>query len=127
MHATLPLLKTTDFPSLTRRALDTLQVNIGYRCNQACHHCHVNAGPDRKEMMGRDTVDLVLRVLAARGIGTLDITGGAPELNPHFRHLVHEARGQGVRVIDRCNLTVVNEPGFEDLAEFLAREGVEIT
>jgi radical SAM/Cys-rich protein len=127
MHATLPLLRATEFPPIDRRVLDTLQVNVGYRCNQACHHCHVNAGPDRKEMMGRDTVDLVLRVLATRAIGTLDITGGAPELNPHFRHLVHEARRQGVRVIDRCNLTVINEPGFEDLADFLAREGVEIT
>ncbi|MET0682414.1 MAG: arsenosugar biosynthesis radical SAM (seleno)protein ArsS [Casimicrobiaceae bacterium] len=127
MHATLPLLKATDFPPLTRRALDTLQVNLGYKCNQACHHCHVNASPDRKEMMSRDTIDDVLRVLAAGGIGTLDVTGGAPELNPHFRHLVHEARGYGIRVIDRCNLTILNELGFEDLAEFLAREGVEIT
>ena len=116
MHATLPLLKTTDFPPLTRRALDTLQVNLGYRCNQACHHCHVNASPDRKEMMSRETIDDVLRVLAAGGIGTLDVTGGAPELNPHFRHLVREARALGVRVIDRCNLTILNEPGFEDLA-----------
>ena len=127
MHATLPLLRTTDFPPIARRAVDTLQVNLGYRCNQACHHCHVNAGPDRKEMMARATVDLVLDVLAARGIGTLDVTGGAPELNPHFRHLVHAARAQGVHVIDRCNLTIVNEPGFEDLARFLADEGVEIT
>ena len=127
MHATLPLLKATAFPPITRRALDTLQVNVGYRCNQACHHCHVNASPDRKEMMARETIDLALRVLAARGIGTLDITGGAPELNPHFRHLVHAARAEDVRVIDRCNLTIINEPGFEDLAEFLARERVEIT
>jgi radical SAM/Cys-rich protein len=127
MHATLPLLKATDFPIITRRALDTLQVNLGYRCNQACHHCHVNAGPDRKEMMARDTIDEVLQVLAARSIGTLDVTGGAPELNPHFRHLVHAARALGVQVIDRCNLTILNEPGFEDLAEFLAREHVEIT
>ena len=127
MHATLPLLKTTDFPRITRRALDTLQVNLGYRCNQACLHCHVNASPDRKEMMARETVDQVLRVLAARRIATLDLTGGAPELNPHFRHLVHEARALGARVIDRCNLTILNEPGFEDLAGFLAQEGVEIT
>ena len=84
MHATLPLLKATDFPPIARRALDTLQVNLGYRCNQACFHCHVNAGPDRKEMMARETVDDVLRVLEARRIGTLDVTGGAPELNPHF-------------------------------------------
>ena len=127
MHATLPLLRTTDFPPIARRAVDTLQVNLGYKCNQACHHCHVNASPERKEMMSRDTIDEVLRVLAAGGIATLDVTGGAPELNPHFRHLVHEARGCAIRVIDRCNLTILNEPGFEDLAEFLAREGVEVT
>jgi len=127
MHATLPLLKTTDFPRVARRALDTLQVNLGYKCNQACLHCHVNASPDRKEMMSRETVDQVLRVLAARTIGTLDVTGGAPELNPHFRHLVQAARALGARVIDRCNLTILNEPGFEDLAGFLAREGVEVT
>jgi len=127
MHATLPLLKSTNFPPLTRRTLDTLQVNLGYRCNQACHHCHVNASPDRKEMMSRETVDDVLRVIKAGGIETLDITGGAPELNPHFRHLVREARAAGIRVIDRCNLTVLNEPGFEDLAAFLAAERVEVT
>ncbi|HVF65690.1 MAG TPA: arsenosugar biosynthesis radical SAM (seleno)protein ArsS [Casimicrobiaceae bacterium] len=127
MHATLPLLKQTDFPTLKRRALDTLQVNVGYRCNQACFHCHVNASPDRKEMMRRETVDLVLRVLKSRSFSTLDITGGAPELNSHFRHLVSAARALGVRVIDRCNLTVLNEPGFEDLADFLAHEGVEVT
>ena len=127
MHATLPLLKPTDFPAIARRAIETLQVNVGYRCNQACHHCHVNAGPDRSEMMPRDIVDQVLHVLAVRRIPTLDITGGAPELNPHFRHLVHEARRLGIHVIDRCNLTVLNEPGFEDLADFLAAERVEIT
>ncbi len=127
MHATLPLLNTTDFPPINRRALDTLQVNLGYRCNQACFHCHVNASPDRKEMMARDTVDDVLRVLQTGRIGTLDVTGGAPELNPHFRLLVRETRALGIRVIDRCNLTILNEPGFEDLAHFLARERVEIT
>ena len=127
MHATLPLLTPSDFPAIARRAIDTLQVNVGYRCNQACHHCHVNASPDRNEMMTRDVVDEVLRVLAARRIPALDITGGAPELNPHFRHLVREARRLGVHVIDRCNLTVLNEPGFEGLAGFLAAERVEIT
>jgi radical SAM/Cys-rich protein len=126
MHATLPLLTQTDFPPIARRMLDTLQVNLGYRCNQACVHCHVNAGPDRKEMMTRGTIDSVLTVLAAAAIGTLDVTGGAPELNPHFRRLVHEARALGVRVIDRCNLTILNEPGFEDLGSFLAAERVEI-
>ena len=127
MHAMMPLLKATDFPPLDRRALDTLQVNLGYRCNQACLHCHVNASPDRNEMMGRNTVELILDVVRARGISTLDVTGGAPELNAHFRHLVTGARSRGARIIDRCNLTVLNEPGFEDLADFLAGEEVEIT
>jgi radical SAM/Cys-rich protein len=127
MHATLPLLKQTDFPPIARRALETLQVNLGYKCNQACFHCHVNASPDRKEMMGRETADLIVQVLAARRIATLDVTGGAPELNPHFRELVRGARRLGARVIDRCNLTVLNEQGFEDLAEFLAGERVEVT
>ena len=127
MHATLPLLKLTDFPPLRRAALDTLQVNLGYRCNQACLHCHVNASPDRKEMMGRETIDQVLEVLRVRRLAALDLTGGAPELNPHFRHLVRAASTLGVRVVDRCNLTILNEPGHEDLAEFLAAEGVEVT
>ena len=127
MHATLSLLRRTDFPAIRRAALQTLQVNLGYRCNQACLHCHVNASPDRKEMMERDTVDLVLRVLGAREVAILDVTGGAPELNPHFRHLVSSARADGVHVIDRCNLTVLSEPGFEDLADYLAKERVEIT
>lgn len=127
MHATLPLLKATDFPAPARGTLDTLQVNVGYRCNQACFHCHVNASPNRKEMMGQEIAELVVDVLAARRIGTLDVTGGAPELNPHFRDMVKAARRLGVRVIDRCNLTVLNEPGFEDLAEFLAAERVEVT
>jgi radical SAM/Cys-rich protein len=127
MHATLPLLVDTRFPPLRRAALETLQVNLGYRCNQSCQHCHVGASPQRTEAMDGDTVDLVLEVLAARGIATLDLTGGAPELNPHFRRLVRAARAQGVRVIDRCNLTILSEPGHEDLAEFLAAEAVEIT
>jgi radical SAM/Cys-rich protein len=127
MHAVLPKLATTQFPAIRRRRLETVQVNLGYKCNQACLHCHVNASPDRKEMMERETVGQVLEVLRARRLATLDLTGGAPELNPHFRHLVHEARTLGVRVIDRCNLTILNEPGHEDLAEFLAAEGVEVT
>jgi len=127
MHATLPLLERTDFPAIKRGPLQTLQVNLGYRCNQACLHCHVNASPDRKEMMERDTIDLVLRVLRERALAILDVTGGAPELNPHFRHLVSCARRAGTHVIDRCNLTVLSEPGFEDLAEYLASERVEVT
>ena len=127
MHATLPLLEVSDFPALRRERLETLQVNLGYKCNQTCVHCHVNAGPTRTEQMDRETVQTVLRYLEASGVGTLDITGGAPELNPHFRELVERARALGAHVIDRCNLTVLEEPGQEDLAEFLARERVEVT
>jgi radical SAM/Cys-rich protein len=126
VHATLPLLRISDFPAIRRKRLETLQVNLGYKCNQSCVHCHVNAGPTRTEQMDRDTVETVLRYLAASGAATLDITGGAPELNPHFRELVQRARAIGVRVIDRCNLTVLDEPGQEDLAAFLAAERVDI-
>lgn len=126
MHATLPLLVATDFPPVRRAALQTLQVNLGYRCNQSCLHCHVNAGPNRTEAMDAATVDLVLAVLQARRIETLDLTGGAPELNVHFRRLVAGARALGVKVIDRCNLTILAEPGQEDLADFLAAQGVEV-
>ena len=127
MHATLPLLAATDFPPIRRRSLDTLQVNLGYKCNQSCLHCHVAASPQRTEMMDGDTVALVIEVLRARQVSTLDLTGGAPELNLHFRHLVRQARALGVRVIDRCNLTILSEPGQEDLADFLAEQGVEVT
>jgi radical SAM/Cys-rich protein len=126
MHATLPLLAATDFPPIARGALDTLQVNLGYRCNQSCLHCHVNAGPTRTEMMDGDTAALVLDVLRARRLQVLDLTGGAPELSPHFRSLVRGARALGVKVIDRCNLTILSEPGQEDLAAFLAGQGVEV-
>ena len=126
MHATLPLLARTDFPPLARRRVETVQVNLGYVCNQTCLHCHVNAGPKRTESMARETADQVLAYLEATGAGTLDLTGGAPELNPHFRHLVVAARARGVRVIDRCNLTVLFEPGQEDLAGFLTEQRVDI-
>ena len=126
MHDTLVLLKKTDFPPLRRERLESLQVNLGYRCNQSCLHCHVNAGPNRTEAMDQATVDLVVDVLEQRGIGTLDITGGAPELNEHFRDLVRRARALGTTVIDRCNLTILLEPGQEDLAAFLAAERVEV-
>jgi len=126
MHATLPLLENTDFPAIKRQALQTVQVNLGYRCNQQCLHCHVNAGPNRKENMDRKTVDQVLAFAIKSGAHTLDLTGGAPELNPHFRELVSQARTQGLEVIDRCNLTILLEPGQEDLAEFLASHSVQI-
>ena len=126
MHATLPLLRDTDFPTIKRTGLKTVQVNVGYRCNQSCLHCHVNAGPKRKEAMKRETIDLVLAYLRQSGAETLDITGGAPELNANFRYLVTEARKLGVHVMDRCNLTILNEPGQEDTAEFLANHQVEV-
>jgi len=126
MHATLPLLRVTDFPPIRRRAIEALQVNLGYTCNQTCVHCHVNAGPNRTEQMDRATIDLVLEVMRARLIRTLDLTGGAPELNVHFRSLVSAAREMGAEVIDRCNLTILEEPGQETLAEFLADEGVHV-
>lgn len=127
MHATLPLLDVTDFPLIERTRLETVQVNLGYRCNQQCLHCHVNASPQRKEQMTRETVEQVLTYLRSSGAATLDLTGGAPELNMNFRYLVQQARALGVRVIDRCNLTVLFEPGQSDLAAFLAEQRVEIT
>jgi radical SAM/Cys-rich protein len=127
MHATLPLLTDTAFPALKRKRLETLQVNLGYRCNQSCLHCHVNASPQRTETMDGETVDQVIAVLEQRDIATLDLTGGAPELNAHFRRLVRAARQRGTRVIDRCNLTILSEPQQEDLADFLAAQQVEIT
>lgn len=126
MHATLPRLRESDFPAIRRGGLKTLQANLGYRCNLSCLHCHVAAGPNRTERMDRDTLDTLLAVLARGGIETLDLTGGAPELHPDFRDLVTRARALGVRVIDRCNLTILAEPGQEDLADFLAAAGVEI-
>ena len=126
MQDSRPLLLQSDFPAIEREALDTLQVNLGYLCNLSCVHCHVNAGPQRTEMMSLDTIQQVLELLSRQRIEVLDLTGGAPELNPHFRHLVREARAMGVRVIDRCNLTVLFEPGQGDLAEFLASQQVEI-
>ena len=126
MRDTLPLLRKLPFPPIRRGRLDTLQVNVGYRCNQSCFHCHVNAGPNRTEEMTAEVADVVLDFLARRRIATLDITGGAPELNANFRRLVHGARALGAKVMDRCNLTILEQPGQEDLAEFLAGEGVEV-
>jgi radical SAM/Cys-rich protein len=126
MHEMLARLERGDFPPIARGRTETLQVNVGYRCNQSCLHCHVNAGPTRTERMERDVADLVLAYVHAAGIPTLDITGGAPELNPDFRHLVKSARALGTHVMDRCNLTILHEPGQEDLAGFLAAHRVEI-
>jgi len=127
MLDTLPLLQTTDFPAIRRSKLEKLQVNLGYLCNLSCVHCHVNAGPRRTELMDLATIDLVIDFLKRQGIRELDLTGGAPEMNPHFKYLVTKARALGVNVMDRCNLTILLEEGYEDMATFLAEQGVEIT
>jgi radical SAM/Cys-rich protein len=129
MHDTLRYLEQeqTDFPPINRNALEILQVNLGYLCNLSCTHCHVNAGPKRTELMDRATVDLVLDFIQSEAIHTLDLTGGAPEMNPHFKYLVERARKMEVTVIDRCNLVILEEPGYEDLAEFLAANKTVIT
>ena len=126
MHSMLPHLQETNFPSLARRSVSTLQVNLGYKCNQSCLHCHVNAGPRRKEEMDEETIDLVVEALRINNIETLDLTGGAPELNPCFRSLISRARALGKHVIDRCNLTILLEPGQADTAGFLADNQVEV-
>ncbi|HPF58420.1 MAG TPA: arsenosugar biosynthesis radical SAM protein ArsS [Candidatus Competibacteraceae bacterium] len=127
MRDTFPLLVKTNFPTVYRARIDTLQANLGYRCNQSCTHCHVAAGPQRTEEMSWETMELLLRYLEVRQVAALDLTGGAPELNPHFRTLVTRARNQGVHVMDRCNLTILSEPGQENLAVFLAKHAVEMT
>ncbi len=126
MRQTLALLEQHSFPALRRGRVKTLQVNLGYRCNQSCLHCHVNAGPTRTEQMDPATIETVLAFLAAGCAEMLDITGGAPELHPRFRALVERARRLGVPVIDRCNLTVLEQPGQEGTADFLAAQRVEI-
>ena len=126
MFETVHLLQPTSFPPINRSELHTLQVNLGYRCNLSCVHCHVNAGPKRTEEMSRETVDDVLIFLQRHQLRTLDLTGGAPELNPHFRHLVTRARSLGVHIVDRSNLTILEETEQEGLAEFLAAQQVEV-
>jgi radical SAM/Cys-rich protein len=126
MLDTAPLLLPTSFPPLRRGRLETLQVNLGRLCNQSCVHCHVDAGPRRTEQLTSELAEQVLAFMQAQQVGCLDLTGGAPELNENFRHLVQGARRLGARVIDRCNLTVLLEPGQEALAQFLADQRVEV-
>lgn len=126
MQSTIELLEETDFPAIQRGKLTTLQVNIGYLCNLSCVHCHVAAGPHRTEMMSAELVDMIPEVLKAQNIDTLDLTGGAPEMHQDFKRLVVAACKLGVKVIDRCNLTILTEPGYEDMAAFLAENQVEV-
>ncbi|NEQ27814.1 MAG: radical SAM protein, partial [Microcoleus sp. SIO2G3] len=112
---------------LTPSAIEIFQINVGKLCNMACRHCHVDAGPDRtRENMDRETIDACLRALDQTEAHTVDITGGAPELNPHFRYLVDECVQRGKHVIDRCNLTVLLLPGRQDLPQWLSDRGVEV-
>lgn len=121
-----PLLEKSDFPALTRQRVSILQVNLGYLCNLSCVHCHVNAGPNRTELMNKQTVDEVLRLAKQLQVQTLDLTGGAPEMNPHFCYLVEQAAQQGLSIIDRCNLTILQEPDYRHIAEFLAHYQVKV-
>lgn len=124
MHETRPYLEKTTFPSLLRGELEIIQLNLGYLCNLSCVHCHVNAGPKRTELMDKETINSVLTLAERAGVTSIDLTGGAPEMNPHFRYLVTAARKLNITVIDRCNLVILNEDGYEDLAEFLAENKV---
>lgn len=127
MHNSLPYLEPTDFPAINRNTLEILQLNLGYLCNLSCTHCHVNAGPKRTELMDKATIDLALDFIAKAKLHTLDLTGGAPEMNPHFRYLVTRARAMDITIIDRCNLVLLQEKAYENMAEFLAENNVVIT
>ena len=126
MHKIYPLIKNTNFPSIRRSCLKTIQVNLGYKCNQSCLHCHVNAGPKRKEMMNKKTIDNVIDFAINNNIETVDLTGGAPEINKYFKYMVKELRQHDIHIIDRCNLTILNEDGMEDLPSFFVKHKIEI-
>lgn len=126
MHETKHLLVPGNFPALRRKSTSILQVNLGYMCNQSCVHCHVNAGPNRTEMMSDDLIDLLIEFIKNKQCSILDLTGGAPEMHPRFRQLVTAADDAGIAVRDRCNLTILYEPGQQQLAGFLAEHQVEI-
>lgn len=126
MRDAWPLLQQTDFPAIARERLDTLQMNLGYLCNLSCIHCHVNAGPRRTELMDRPTMESALEVAGRFGANTLDLTGGSPEMNTHFRWLVEQAKAAGLHVMDRLNPTIMNEPGYDWVGPFLAEHDIEV-
>ena len=127
MHDTLPLLNNGKFPRIYREKVETLQINLGYLCNQACLHCHVNAGPTRKEQMTLDTIEEIVQLIDDVKPKMVDLTGGAPELNVHFKYLVTEITKRRISIIDRCNLTILSEPGQEDLTQFFSKHKVIVT
>ena len=116
-----------NFPSINKENIDTLQINIGYKCNQACKHCHVNSSPLRTEKMSKDIITLIPKIIDKYKIKTLDITGGAPELHPEFKNLITSLSSKKVDIIDRCNLTIFFEEGYKDLPQFLAKNNVIVT
>jgi len=126
MHKIYPLIKDTDFPQITRLSIRTLQVNLGYKCNQSCLHCHVNASPKRTEMMNKDTIDEVINFSYQNNVGTVDLTGGAPEMNQYFQYMIKKLREKNIHIIDRCNLTILEEKGMSNMVDFLAEQEVEI-
>jgi len=126
MRDAKPLLVNSEFPKINRGNLSTLQMNLGYLCNLSCTHCHVNAGPKRTELMTRETMETALQFAEKYKLDSLDLTGGSPEMNPDFRWLVQQARKQGLHVMNRCNPTILVEPGYEGTAEFLAEQQVEV-
>lgn len=126
MYNVKPLLLNGNFPKIRRGHLTTLQLNLGYLCNLSCTHCHVNAGPKRTELMSLQTMQLALDFAYKQGLQILDVTGGSPEMNPKFRWLVKAAKGLGLQVIDRCNPTILVEPGYDWVADFLAENQVEV-
>ena len=126
MHKIYPLIKDTDFPQITRLSLKTLQVNLGYKCNQSCLHCHVNASPKRTEMMNKDTIDDVINFSYQNNVATVDLTGGAPEMNQYFEYMIKKLRKKNIHIIDRCNLTILEERGMSRMVDFLAEQEVEI-
>ncbi len=126
-HLSFPqTLERFGYANLLPAPLEIFQINVGKLCNMSCSHCHVDAGPKRKELMSLDTIEDCLKLLDRTDAHTVDITGGAPELNPHFRYLVDECVKRGKKVIDRCNLTVLLLPKLQDLPQWLADRGVEI-
>ena len=126
MKETWPLLKNTDFPTIRRQQMETLQLNLGYLCNLSCVHCHVAAGPKRTELMARNTMEEALAVADRFEVAKLDLTGGSPEMNPDFRWLVEQARARDIHVMDRLNPTIIEEPGYEWVGDFLAKHRIEV-
>ncbi len=126
MYKIYPLLQGKDFPHIERNDLNILQVNLGYKCNQRCLHCHVNAGPNRKEMMDLKTVKQVIKFSVENNIKKIDLTGGAPEMNKYFKYIIRACKENNIHISDRCNLTILDSDGMRDLPEFLVKHKVEI-